>query len=227
MAIESKRGCGYRKVGGLYLCSGGEGYACDRLPFELIVCPTCNHGIKQSRGWTWVDVNALLGGIHPNCQDNFPCPVCMATPEMGKAGLLWVGERFYPTTYDFNREAGLLGISKRIHAVPREFELGKTWVLLAHPKAVKEGKFDPETGASTPSESPGIFKVWRPNRIEKIVQESKRGSEEVARLEKKGITPVFVPDDDPDHASNQTTNVTRETEGNSNDYRQATTTPSA
>lgn len=46
---------------------------------------------------------------------------------------------------------------------------------------------------------PGIFKVWRPSRIEKILPESQRNSPEIAELEEKGITPVFVPDDDPDH----------------------------
>ena len=46
---------------------------------------------------------------------------------------------------------------------------------------------------------PGIFKVWRPDRIEKILPESKRGSEEHLELAERGITAVFVPDNDPDH----------------------------
>lgn len=46
---------------------------------------------------------------------------------------------------------------------------------------------------------PGIFRVWQPRRIEKIMPESSRGSEEVRQLMEQGITPVFVPDDDRDH----------------------------
>lgn len=30
MACEPKRGCGYRKVGGIYLVGGGIGVPCDR-----------------------------------------------------------------------------------------------------------------------------------------------------------------------------------------------------
>ena len=36
MAIEAPRGCGYRKVGGLYMCGGGIPIHCDRLPYELV-----------------------------------------------------------------------------------------------------------------------------------------------------------------------------------------------
>src|SRR5207302_7622776 len=55
VAVEAKRGCGYRKIGGLYFVGGGRGVACDRLPIPLDICPTCGHGIKQTRGFTWVD----------------------------------------------------------------------------------------------------------------------------------------------------------------------------
>ena len=34
MAIEGKRGCGYRKVNALYLCGGCLDTPCDRLPLE-------------------------------------------------------------------------------------------------------------------------------------------------------------------------------------------------
>ena len=40
MAVEAARGCGWRKVGGLYLCSPpGIHVQCDRLPYDLKVCP--------------------------------------------------------------------------------------------------------------------------------------------------------------------------------------------
>jgi len=206
MAAEARRGCGYRKIGGLYLVSGGRGVYCDRLPIPLDVCPTCGHGIKQTRGFTWVDAAALVGGVHPNCQDDFACPLCMAPHELGRCGLLWIGEKFYKSPAEFDREAVALGVSRRIAAIPRGFKVGETWILFAHSKAVET--FEPlreEDGAlaleqgTTRKFTPGIFKVWRPERIEKILPESRRGSAEAAELREKGITPVFLPDDDPDH----------------------------
>lgn len=204
MAIEPARGCGFRKVGGTYLVGGGRPLSCDRLPILLTVCPCCHAGIKQSRGWTWVDVALLVGGIHPDCKDDFPCPLCMATPEMGKAGLLWIGEKFYPTPRVFEVEAAAIGISRRIAAVPRNFKVGETWILLAHPLAVETWEKNPTpdlpliTGMRAVYK-PGIFHVWKPTAIERICKESERNSAMVADLRERGITPVFVPDDDLDH----------------------------
>lgn len=216
MSVEARRGCGYRKVGGLYLVSGGAGTPCDRLPIHLDVCPCCHAGFKQSRGWTWIDVALLVGGVHQNCADQTPCPLCMATSDMGKAGLLWIGEKFYKTPADFASEGHALGISRRIHAIPRGFKVGETWVLLAHPKTVtcsechgagavsadntvsgwEDGKCPKCKGEG---KLPGIFCVWRPSRIEKLFKESERESDAVKDAIEKGITPVFVPDDDKDH----------------------------
>jgi len=148
MAVESKRGCGYRKVGGLYLVSGQLTSPCGRLPLELHVCPTCKGGIKQSRGWTWVNAAALLKDTQacsraPSALSvgSEYCTTCPASPvnlaKLGeKTGLIWIGEGFYPTADDFMREASKLGVSRRISAVPRGFKLGEHWVLIAHPKAV-------------------------------------------------------------------------------------------
>lgn len=204
MAVESRRGCGYRKIGGLYLVGGGAGIACDRLPFELCVCPTCNQGIKPARGWTWCNVAALFQGAH-TCWSGYPadqyslcacastnfCPLCVKPEVMGRAGLVWIGEKFYRSPDAFIAEGRELGLSRRIKAVPQGFKIGETWVLLAHAKAL---------GSNIDGDDlPGIFCVWRPSRLEKIMPESSRGSEEVAALEKRGISPVFVPDNDPDH----------------------------
>lgn len=221
MAVEAKRGCGYRKQFGLYLVSGGMGVSCDRLPFPLTVCPTCSHGFKQSRGWTWVDVNGLVGGIHKDCADEFGCPLCMETVKMGRAGMIWIGEKFYKTPAEFNKESVALGVSRRIKAIPRGFKVNETWVLLAHPLTVKiESCPNPDCAHPTdahgpqgcrwdascacedtpPTHLPGIFKVWRPERVEKILPDTMRNdTEELEKLAKQGITPVFVPADDPDH----------------------------
>lgn len=39
MAVETRRGCGYRKVGGIYLVCDGAGFRCDQLPVNLEVIP--------------------------------------------------------------------------------------------------------------------------------------------------------------------------------------------
>lgn len=195
MAVEARRGCGFRKTGGLYLVGSGLGHSCDRLPIPLEICSCCGQGIKQTRGWTWVDIAGLLGGNHePDCKCPEFCPLCHHVIEMGKGGLLWIGTQFYPTIEAFEAEAKAQGISRRIQTVPRGFELGKHWVLFAHPRGVAK-----VTGDLTAKYIPAIFRVWKPERLERIYNESARGSEAVLADEKRGITPVFVPDNDPDH----------------------------
>lgn len=215
MASEAKRGCGYRKVGGIYLVGGGIGVPCDRLPILLDLCSCCGQGIKQARGWTWMNVDKLIGGPHYTTIGNYPdpgvgavlcteaktCPLCGRPQEMGRAGLLWIGESFYATPQDFIREGIELGFSRRIRTVPRGFQPGETYVLLAHPKActVEESLSDMFPDEMVTRQKPGIFYVWLPQRIEKILLESQRDSEEIEDLRKRGITPVFVPDEDLDH----------------------------
>lgn len=188
MSVEKKRGCGYRKVGGKYLVSDGPGVSVDWLPFPLDVCPTCSVGFKPALGWTWVDTVKLLEGT-------------TAPKTMGRAGLLWIGTKFYKTPAEFIAEGVSMGFSRRIRAIPQKFEIGKTWVLLAHKNAIDN--LISTDGLSTQHEfKPGIFFAWQPSRIEQIFKESDRGSEAVQAAEKRGITAVFVPDSDPDHQGN-------------------------
>lgn len=206
-AQECRRGCGFRKVGGTYLCSDGPVVHCDRLPISLTICPTCGNGVKQARSWTWVTVAPLVGGIHQNCGDSFSCPVCMATEEMGKAGLLWVGEKFYRGPDDFLQEATTMGVSRRIKAVPHGFELGKTWVLLAHPKACyfiatpdSEAFLAGQGDLVDTKYSPGIFYVFKPARIERIITDKQAEDKDfMDSLKKQKLTPVIVSADDKDH----------------------------
>lgn len=214
MAVEAQRGCGYRKVGGLYLVSGGLGAPCDRLPFPLHVCPTCAQGIKQSRGWQWVNGFILFGGVHlpENCNDR-RCPLCQFTEQFKSAGLLWVGEKFYKRPNDFVNESRTLGVSRRIKAIPHGMKLGETWVLLGHSKAVynftvpvsEEFVLDGQELIKD-SYTPGIFQVFKPSAVELIV--TKRQLRDETFLEnlknhqkKTGveIKTVIVPEDDPDH----------------------------
>lgn len=213
VSVEGKRGCGYRKKGGLYLIGEGIALPCKLLPKELTVCPTCGAGIKFSRGWTKINPRALFAlkkadeaiardmnrAVCPPCPHDF-CPGPRWALEE-RAGLMWVGAKFYPTLEDFIQEAEKVGISKRIKSVPREFEIGKTWVLLAHIKAYRRPcpKIDLEGHSKVFCKlcdngfiySPGIFYAFNPKRVEKVVDEE-TPKEEIKKLEDRGITPVIV-----------------------------------
>lgn len=199
MAIEAKRGCGYRKVGGLYLVGSGMGVPCDRLPFALTVCPCCNAGIKPSLGWTWIKPELFFQGPHltgaepdgfESCSCKY-CWLCHNPAQFEKAGLLWIGERFYKSPEHFLLEGRTQGFSRRIKAVPRGFKIGETPIFLAHKKVF----FAKGPG----EEKPGIFYAWIPQAIEQIFKESDRGTTSVKDAETRGIRAVFVPDNDKDH----------------------------
>lgn len=202
MATEGMRGCGFRKVGGLYLVGGGIKVACDRLPYELHTCPTCNEGVKFSRGFSWIDWYGYAGEHNPcSCVPN--CSVChpaIYTPlirTVGKVnkpyGLLWVGEGFYETPQDFVNEAIAMGVSKRIAAIPRNLKLGETVILLAHRKVMITQTPD------GPVYTPGVFYSFIPHRVEQLIWRSEAVPEAIAEMVKKGITPVIIPDGDEDH----------------------------
>jgi len=152
MAVEEKRGCGYRKVGGMYLVGGALAIGCDRLPLRLESCPVCGAGIHPTRGMTEIYPLDLFGThddkvtvfqgdpkvegeiIKVNCFDKIrPCEVCDPTNEL--AYIMMVGAKPYPTTAHFMEEANRVGVSKRIPFVPKKLKLGETVIYLAHPKA--------------------------------------------------------------------------------------------
>lgn len=171
MAVEAARGCGYRKVGGLYIVGGFEGVPCCRLPVVLDICPTCGQGVKFSRGIQWVAPELVFKGF-PECVTSLPtylasdlakvsCPLAFPKDKMA---LMWVGEKFY-TPDTFSKEALEMGVSKRISAFPKGFVLGKTRVLLAHKNAVKAG----EDEMGRPVYKPGVFMSFVPQRLERIV----------------------------------------------------------
>lgn len=147
ISVEGARGCGYRKVGGLYLMGSGKMVKCGRLPRVLEVCPTCSHGIKPTRGWTWIEPGPIFGLDRDatttdqffalvDCGEDYcrTCPAGGGLPE--RAGLLWIGGQFYPTPAEFNREANSLGVSRRITAIPKDLVVGETWVFVAHREAI-------------------------------------------------------------------------------------------
>ncbi len=220
MAVEAKRGCGYRKVGALYLCGGMLSVSCDRLPYELSSCPVCGSGIKFSRGFTWIEAHKMFGK-HKDCLDSHkPCWMCQPV-EGEMCGLLWVGEAYYSPEH-FLKEAREMGISKRIPFIPKELKLGMTIVLLAHNKAVTRLPSPEELDerrykvpkategrvfrvAVTYKEYPGIFSAFRPKAVEMLVSESELTDEKREELNKRGITPIPIPDGDVEHSNEKTT----------------------
>lgn len=188
--IESARGCGYRKKGGIYLVSDGIGRECSRLPIPLTICPCCSAGIKPTRGFTWASSELIQ---NTNCNESES--VCSGCPlrilnEKKRFGLLWVGEKFYNTTAEFTREAMARGVSRRIAQVPRDLEIGTTWILFAHRKAVKIW----DDGGLTDGQdlyTPGIFHAFKPSRIEYIIAGNET-EEELNALEKRGFELIDV-----------------------------------
>lgn len=144
------------------------------------------------------------------------CPGMEVLQSKERAGLLWVGGSFYPEPEDFLREGAAMGVSRRVSAIPKGFKVGTTVVLIAHPKAVKREPRTPEErlelqeindGLHADNIAPlstitrkGIIAIFRPERIEQIITETESKNDELMEeLTDKGITPVIVPDDDPDH----------------------------
>jgi len=210
-SVEGARGCGYRKGGGLYMVSGKLSEPCELLPIPLHVCPTCGEGVKQSRGFTWILPDPLLGPRdHGSSLHNQICP--LGGPmlrekwsEGERAGLIWIGEAYYKTPREFMDEAARMGVSRRIPAVPRGFKVGEHWVALAHPKAIRQTCHCPrhEFGAELPdpaceacrgtgyTESPGVITFFMPTAVEYVVK-GDESEEELDALEERGLRLVKV-----------------------------------
>jgi len=191
---EGRRGCGYRKAGGMYLRTDALGRECGMLPIELSVCPTCHHGIKPARGWTWVNLAALASAGVCRLKSCGNCP--LADSKIQEVGLIWIGEKYYATPREFAQEAHSMGLSRRITQVPKRFKLGETWVALAHRKAIEVAKEFALSNDPVQYKA-GIFHVFKPQRIEYVVSDYD-SDEKLEKLEKKGITLVKVIEDHSD-----------------------------
>lgn len=186
---EARRGCGRRdKKGALYLVDlDPDNFRnCGKLPVPLGPCPVCGEGIKPARQWVWIESEAILAEARkkPCAQDaGLGCLGCAmdTAATTGRAGLLWIGEKYYSPA-SFNQEAAAMGISRRVAFLPKGFEIGSTWVFLAHIHAVK-GK-DGKLG-------PGIIAAYRPKAAE-IVCDGTETAGEVDGYIKRGLTPVKV-----------------------------------
>jgi len=205
MAVEAARSCGFRKVGGLYLCGEGHGVSCDRMPYKIENCPVCGGGLKFSRAWTWLDWKKYAG-VHMaipvigGCNDDVSCPVCWPLDEKQPYGLLWVGEKFYSPDA-FVRESLQLGVSRRlpftgsIPRAPKNLKLSETWVLFAHKHVINTGKDEHGNDMFEPA----VFHAFKPTRLELLIWQKDAVPERLAELVKAGITPVVIPDGDKDH----------------------------
>lgn len=199
---EPERGCGFRKTESLYLRADGPGAGCGKLPVILDICPCCGNGIKFARSWTWIDPSRLMET--GDCGEGCLGEGCSLFRPPIKAGLLWIGERFYKTPSDWLTEAHEQGVSRRIQSLPHGFKIGEHWVMTAHKKAREDVCDDCEgstcAGAGNDDPCPsckgkgkvwkaGIFHVFKPSRVEYIVS-GKESEEELERLEARGFTLV-------------------------------------
>lgn len=201
--IDRQRGCGWRKPGGIYLRADGPNMHCGKLPLPLEKCPCCGGGIKPARGWSWINPRPMFEARDCSRQEEDMCctfcPCGGAVPD--RAGLVWIGEKFYPTTEAWLTEARKLGVSRRIPRVPAGFKLGDR-VFAAHRKAIVvecvcEGIALPAGDTCPTCEGEGklyraaIFHSFTPTRIEYVCEGTETEAELDALLQ-RGLTPVRV-----------------------------------
>jgi len=146
---------------------------------QIKSCPQCDGG------WETVSREDEEGEITESVQ---VCSRCKGKGQLpNKVAVMWVGSKYYPTPADFMKEVDEQGVSKRlpVHKIPEELELGSTWVMLGHPKAIKcqtcngEGSYDkgeadvPDTCFNCDGKGylPGLFYAFQPTRLEVLLKD--------------------------------------------------------
>jgi len=177
---------------------GGAGVA-----IEPKSCPYCNGLGVETAGGEQYDCLSCVEGIierSQKCRRSFCDGCALGGAAEPRTGLLWIGEKFYPTPDAFLAEARTQGISRRLPAVPNDFVCGRTWVLTAHRLGTKAAcplgpgthPLDcPECEGRGYVDRPAIFAGFRPERIEYVI----KGTESEKQLRdmiRRGIQPVRV-----------------------------------
>jgi len=112
--VEGRRGCGYRKVGGLYLISDGPVGTCGRLPILDKICDHCDRNyLDFTRNMMWIG-SKVIKALAQECPTPSYCESCgvqsVIDDVKGRHVLLWVGAMFYPTPGHFIAEAQRTGV---------------------------------------------------------------------------------------------------------------------
>jgi len=197
---EIERGCGFRKVGAIYLVGEGLSTSCDMLPMKLEPCQCCGFRPSFSRNFQklnseYVNQRATIHFASEACtclQAKPTCPLCFPL-KTDSFGLMFVSSKAY-TPENFIKEAKMIGVSKRIPEIPKGIRLNETWILLAYSKYPFHPKTEfEETGLKAePKLEPAVFYAFKPARIEMLIWKMDVRPKIIAYLEKKGITPIII-----------------------------------
>jgi len=221
--LEPRRGCGYRRVGKLYVVGSGMAYECHRLPLVLTVCPVCGSGIKHTRGWIRINPQKLFG----KCPEEYTkfCPFCGG--ELKRETGVWVkcsecGAKInvvqyskctcIPTCYVCNppEKAFMLWVGEKFYPTPQHFvnealKLGVSKAIPSIPKGFELGKSivylaHRKTVTAIVENKmisiEGIFYAFIPLRFEYLVKKSdfEQNKDKYLEMEERGIEIVVVPD---------------------------------
>lgn len=200
VSVEHRRMCGWRrpdKTGvGIYLVGPMAAEICERLPYYVKPCHGCGSVFRFFRGWMGVGPSERFSD-EPRCgqnglQENHRHELCaVCSPEIAgpNAMVVFVGKKFYSPA-EFVDEALKIGISKKIPNFPEWFEIGKTYVYLAHNEAVlkqrvnpgtMEPVFDEKTKRPVMDALPGLIGCFRPVQIDLVVKNERAVPERAKR----------------------------------------------
>ncbi len=220
VSIEGKRGCGYRKEGGLYLVGEGFSENCHRLPFELTVCPTCGNGVRPSRAWTWIDgvklfkpgcepdlkmteISVTPGGMAPAYTGDIHCIRCVVcAPPLLVPQVEFKPDEEPPANFGMS---GLIWVGEKYYRYPETFIAEANRMNICRRiKAVPRGFIIGETWVflahtkavfnrndGNVTYKPGIFRAYQPTAIEYVVK-GDEAEKELAGMVKRGITPIRI-----------------------------------
>ncbi len=192
--LRQERGCGYPQIGGTYLFGGiGISLVCDRLPLEIGVCNCCGETIRFFRGIQQINPLALWG-VHDGSECTCPpiCPLCHPEKHEAPCFFMWVGQDY--SMKSFAKEAFEMGVSKRISVIPKDLEIGKSWIFLGKTGIITETDLGYDAKKGKTIKANGVFYAFKVTQIQYWIAESDATEEKLKELKDRGITPVIVPE---------------------------------